>query len=520
MRLDIQFVDRVGIFQEILLVFARRSLNVVAVEVDALDIFIDAPTLTAQTLAELRTELLCVPGVRGIVNVDILPGARRRLYLNALLDAMVDPILAIDASGHVIVANPAAVAVAAMAESELTGMAVGTLFGDTALQAELVEQRFALPPRETMLRGMPFLVEARPLVDSTGEPAAGGLLMLHAPARIGERLHAIQHAREGSFDAMLGNSAPMRTLKARAQRAAVVDAALLIRGETGTGKELVALACHAASHRARAPFLALNCAALPENLAESELFGYAPGAFTGGQRGGKPGLLELADRGTVFLDEVGEMSPYLQAKLLRFLNDGSFRRVGGEREQRVDVRILSATHRDLEEMVAQGRFREDLFYRLNVLALAVPPLRERADDVPLLARRFIDWAAKQARRSPCRLSAAANERLLAHPWPGNVRQLQNVIFRAVAMSDKPLLDVEDLELADASVRRAGVSPNPGASPAPEAMSWDEARANFEKELLERLYRQHPSSRRLAQVLKISHTMVADKLRKYGIGHPR
>lgn len=514
MRLDIQFIDRVGIFQEILLVFARHRLNIVAVEVDALDIFVDAPALMAQDLPALRSELLRVPGVREISNVDILPGARRRLYLNALVAAMVDPILAVDASARVIVANAAASTVAAVADAELTGMTVGTLFGDAALQAELVEQRFALPPREVMLRGTPFLVEARPLMDSVGEPAAGGLLTLHAPARIGERLHAIQHAQDGSFDTMLGTSAPMRILKARAQRAAAVDAALLIRGETGTGKELVALACHASSPRARAPFLALNCAALPENLAESELFGYAPGTFTGGQRGGKPGLLELANRGTIFLDEVGEMSPYLQAKLLRFLNDGSFRRVGGEREQRVDVRIVSATHRDLEQMVAQGRFREDLFYRLNVLALAVPPLRERADDVPLLARLFIDRAAKQARRSPCRLTAAANELLLAHPWPGNVRQLQNVIFRAVVMSDKPLLDAEDLDLAESSVRRAG------ASPAPEVTSWEEARASFEKELLERLYRQHPSSRKLAQVLKISHTMVADKLRKYGIGYAR
>ena len=206
----------------------------------------------------------------------------------------------------------------------------------------------------------------------------------------------MQHSEDGGFDAILGDSAAMGALKARAARVAAVDAPLLLLGETGTGKELLAHACHRASARADKPFLALNCAALPESLAESELFGYAAGAFSGARRDGKPGLLELADRGTVFLDEIGEMSLYLQAKLLRFLNDGSFRRVGSERESRVNVRVISATHRDLAAMIGQGEFREDLFYRLNVLNLHMPPLRERGDDVRLLARHFVERASAQA----------------------------------------------------------------------------------------------------------------------------
>ena len=275
--------------------------------------------------------------------------------------------------------------------------------------------------------------------------------MLHAPARIGERLHALQHFDEGGFEKILGKSQPMRALKARAARVAAMEAPLLILGETGTGKELVAHACHRASARNGKPFLALNCAALPENLAESELFGYASGAFSGAQRGGKPGLLELADQGSVFLDEIGEMSPYLQAKLLRFLQDGSFRRVGGERELKVDVRIISATHRDLERMVAEGAFREDLFYRVNVLNLRVPPLRERGDDIRLLAHHFIGRACAQIGRPPCRLTASASAALLANAWPGNVRQLENVLFRAVTLSDRAFLDAGDLEIAGARV---------------------------------------------------------------------
>ena len=288
---------------------------------------------------------------------------------------------------------------------------------------------------------------------------------------------------------------------------AALDAPLLIQGETGTGKELVARACHAISARHSAPFLALNCAALPENLAESELFGYAPGAFTGAQRGGKPGLMELANQGTVFLDEIGEMSPYLQAKLLRFLNDGSFRRVGGDREVKVNVRILSATHRDLEKMVSEGTFREDLFYRLNVLNVAVPPLRERGQDILLLARYFMQQACAQIQRPVCRLAPGTYPALLGNHWPGNVRQLQNVIFRAAAICESSLVDIGDLDIAGTSVARQSDG---------EVDSLEQAVEDFERSLLESLYSRYPSTRQLASRLQTSHTAIAHRLRKYGI----
>lgn len=516
MRLCIRFVDRIGIFQEMLLVFAERRLNVAVVEVDSPNLYIDVPALTETMLPAVREALARIGGVQDIVDVDMLPGMRRRLYLDALLAAMADPVLAVDAGGAIVVANAAAAAVAEISESALRGITLGELLGDRSLQAELIRSRFHAPLREVMLRGKPFLLDTRPLAEVAGGQSAGGVITLHAPSRIGERLHAVQHVAGTGFATILGESAPIRALKARAARVALVDAPLLVCGETGTGKELVAQACHMASARSQAPFLALNCAALPESLAESELFGYAPGAFTGGQRGGKPGLLELANHGTVFLDEVGEMSPYLQAKLLRFLNDGSFRRVGGDREQKVDVRIISATHRDLERMVAQHAFREDLFYRLNVLTLFIPPLRERADDILLLARLFIARAAAQVRRPPCRLTAAAETALLSNPWPGNIRQLQNVIFRAVTMSDKPVLDAFDLDLARSSIS-GQETPSDRAVLVDEVHSWDEAVARFEKELLQRLYPLYPSSRKLAAYLKTSHTRIADKLRKFGIG---
>jgi TyrR family helix-turn-helix protein len=512
MRIDVQFADRVGIAHEILAVLARRELNVIAVEVDTADVFIDVPDLSASMLPSLRADLLHVAGVRDVTVVDVLPGARRRLHLDALMAVMADPVLALDAQGKVVIVNAAAAAVAELPESAMTGRSLEELFGDPGLQAELVDGGFRAPSREVRLHGQPFWLEVTPVsepMDASFGHTVGGVVTLHAPRRLGGKLHALQHGA-GSFDAIIGDSEPIRALKARAARVAAVDAPLLIVGETGTGKELVAQACHAASQRSNAPFLALNCAALPESLAESELFGYVSGAFTGAQRGGKPGLIEMAEGGTVFLDEIGEMSPYLQAKLLRFLSDGKFRRIGSDRESKANVRIISATHRNLRKMVAEGTFREDLFYRLNVLQLDVPALRERPDDILPLARHFIERACAQAQKPICRLSAQACAALMANSWPGNVRQLQNVVFRAITMTDRRVLEPSNLDLAEGSMSLGD------ASVAQEGEDWDTSMEAFEKALLMRLYPQYPSSRKLAARLRTSHSTIANKLRKYGI----
>ncbi|KQT64648.1 MULTISPECIES: sigma-54-dependent transcriptional regulator [unclassified Pseudomonas] len=498
MRIHVSFIDRVGITQEVLAILGGRNLNLDAVEMIPPNVYIDAPTLSPQVLEELKDALFRVLGVEAVTVVDILPGQRRHLQLDALLAAMTDPVLALDSAGKVLLANPALIA---LYGREPAGESVSALFNDPGLLDTLLENGFRLPLREITVNGQTLLLDATPITD------AGALLTLYQPNRIGEQLSALHHDHAEGFDALLGESPAIRTLKARAQRVAALDAPLLIQGETGTGKELVARACHAISARHSAPFLALNCAALPENLAESELFGYAPGAFTGAARGGKPGLMELANQGTVFLDEIGEMSPYLQAKLLRFLNDGSFRRVGGDREVKVNVRILSATHRDLEKMVSEGLFREDLFYRLNVLNVEVPPLRERGQDILLLARYFMQQACAQIQRPVCRLAPGTYTALLGNRWPGNVRQLQNVIFRAAAICESSLVDIGDLDIAGTSVARQTDT---------EVESLEQAVESFERALLEKLYVSYPSTRQLASRLQTSHTAIAHRLRKYGI----
>jgi Nif-specific regulatory protein len=242
---------------------------------------------------------------------------------------------------------------------------------------------------------------------------------------------------------IVGESAAIATLLRLIARVAPQDTSVLILGESGTGKELVARALHSGSPRAARPFVAINCAALTDTLLESELFGYEKGAFTGAA-GQKKGKLETAEGGTVFLDEIGELAPLLQAKLLRVLQQREFERVGGTRTLKLDVRVIAATNRDLAAEVRRGVFREDLYHRLNVVALKVPPLRERPGDILPLARYFLARAAARCRRRVTGIAPEAERGLAAYSWPGNVRELENAIERAVVLGDSELILSEDL----------------------------------------------------------------------------
>lgn len=245
------------------------------------------------------------------------------------------------------------------------------------------------------------------------------------------------------IDSILGESDAARAIRDFGRRAAAVDATVLVTGETGTGKGLLARAIHAESARARAAFVSINCASVPDTLFESEFFGHARGAFTGAQQAHR-GLLEQADRGTLFMDEIGELAPALQAKLLTALEDGEFRRLGGERAVRVDVRVITATGVDLDRAVSAGRFRRDLLHRLLVLAFHLPPLRERGDDVLLFAHHFLERFARRYTRPVRGFDNSAVSRIAAHPWPGNIRQLAHAIEAAVLACDGTRILARDL----------------------------------------------------------------------------
>jgi DNA-binding NtrC family response regulator len=258
------------------------------------------------------------------------------------------------------------------------------------------------------------------------------------------------------LETLIGLSPAMESLKALVRQIASTNVTVLIQGESGTGKEIIADAIHSLSDRRDKPWLKISCAAIPETLLESELFGYERGAFTGAVAA-KPGRFELADGGTLLLDEIAEMSPQLQAKLLRVLQDGQFQRLGGTRNVQADVRLLAATHADLPRRIAQGQFRHDLYYRINTVQVSVPPLRERPEDIPLLAVHFLAQASAEMQRKVRAITSDAMEQLVRHPWPGNVRELEHAVQRAVALAANDT--ISDFAFAPA----AGSAANPAAA---------------------------------------------------------
>ncbi len=329
------------------------------------------------------------------------------------------------------------------------------------------------------------------------------------------------------FRSIIGASPRMRRIFRLVTKVARTDSTVLLTGESRTGKELIARALHLQSRRAHGPFVPVNLGALPESLVESELFGTARGAFTGATID-RPGLIEAADGGTLFLDEIGDMPLASQAKLLRTLESNEVRRLGETSSRLVDVRVIAATHRDLQRMAAEGRFREDLYYRLNVVQIDLPPLRERREDIGLLASYFLDRIARREGRN-LRFSPAAAAMLERHDFPGNVRELENAIEHAVAVSEGDIVRPDDLPAAIRAPRllpQARPDAGPGGPPAPALEPAATAArdgwsiAEVEKEHIQRVLERHRgNATTAARQLGISRTTLWRKLRLYGLRRP-
>jgi DNA-binding NtrC family response regulator len=344
--------------------------------------------------------------------------------------------------------------------------------------------------------------------------------LLHAVSRCAERYRLIQeNARlrrqtSQSYDVeqIIGESPRMVELRNLIRTVAQSNATVLILGESGSGKEIIAGAIHSLSSRREAPYIRINCAAIPENLLESELFGHEKGSFTGALKQ-KLGRVEEADGGTIFLDEIGDMTRPLQAKLLRFLEDGTFSRVGGNEELHVDVRLIAATNRDIIEAIRQNQFREDLFHRLNVVQLRPPPLRERGKDVLLLADHFLRQFAAAMNKPVRRVSTAAQQKLLNHHWPGNVRELRNVIERAVILETAE--DIQPVSLPEFHLEtRLRKTELPSA---PRGHSIDEVMSNYEREfILNALEQNRYNLNRTADQLKISRHSLRYRMQRLNI----
>jgi two-component system nitrogen regulation response regulator NtrX len=328
-----------------------------------------------------------------------------------------------------------------------------------------------------------------------------------------ERENARLRAELSERSELIGTSDAICRLRENIALAAPTNGRVLIQGENGSGKEVVARAIHAQSARAQGPFVDVNCAAIPEELIESELFGHEKGAFTGAV-GRRRGRFELAHGGTLFLDEVGDMTLKTQAKVLRALEEQAFERVGGKDTVRVDVRVIAASNRDLDAMIREGRFRDDLYYRLAVIPLEVPPLRERKEDIPLLVEHFLALAAADNGRRPKALSGEALAYFIAYDWPGNVRELRNMLERLVIMSRRDVVHVDDLPAPLRPKDEVGAADS-------RERSLKEAREGFERAYILAELRTHDwNMTRTAERLGIERSHLYRKIKAYGITPPR
>jgi TyrR family helix-turn-helix protein len=542
MRVEIKSKDRLGISQEILSIFAHKQWDIFAVEVVSHFIYVQFQKSNIY-LPDVLQSLSHIDDVLYCKAVDLLPTQRREAHLQTLLNKIPDPIIDIDQFGCIIAINSATRDLLYNTKSKDLGRANtdienidGGCIKENTIEGVNIERYIDCSFASLLTKQNSFsilfcdkayLADITPIVADNN--TFGIVLTLRTMHSVGKQISLLQNTEQNqennAIDNIIGENSVMQILKAQTLRFAELDLPVLISGETGTGKELIARALHNESKRADAPFLVINCATLPENLLESELFGYASGAFTGAQKGGKPGLFELAEGGTVFLDEIAEMSIYLQAKLLRFLQDYSYRRLGGIKELTANVRIISASHQNLNEKIEQQKFREDLFYRLNVLNLSLPALRERKDDIDLLASYFIKNSALQVEQALPHLSSDGLYALKSYHWPGNIRQLQNTLFRVVALNTTGDINKDDIEAAlvqfipatnKLALRNSVVNnaENDRLNDYNQYPNWVSAQEKFEHDLLEALYPLFPSTRKLAERLGVSHNKIATKLRKY------
>lgn len=452
--------------------------------------------------------------------------------LQLVLESVQDGICVVDQAGCITYVNPAYVDLVNQPRQALLGQNVRQLSPGGARSRVLDTGRpvagsiAAKPDGKTLVANVsPIVVDgeltgAVSVVKSVNEVHKLNEKLSHVSAKAEYLEQELRRSQKPgpAFHRFIGQSGKVREALAIAAKAAGSSATVLIAGESGTGKELVAEGIHYASHRAAGPFIRINCAAIPESLLESELFGHEKGAFTGAVRQ-KPGKFSLADKGTVFLDEIGELSKSMQAKLLRVLQHKEFTRVGGEAVLKVDVRIIAATNRDLAGLVAAGEFREDLYYRLHVIPILLPPLRERVEDIPLLVDYFLHKISTEQGKAIEGIAAQALNGLIAYRWPGNVRELENVLERMVTLADGPLLGSADLPLyLRGKEQAAPVLPAlsalplaPAATPA-EILPW----AEYEKQIITLALTKYKSFNAAGKALGLTHKTVAAKAQKYGI----
>lgn len=531
MRVVIECVERVGIAQDLLGLLSVQGINLEGIELERYAdkglVYLRTQMIGEQTRKALIKQIKQIPGVTSVQEVDHLPQERKNLELQALLEALPNPVLSLDIQGKITFANSQACklllpiyrqslpkkkqaqlySLENVALSDIIVNLNRTKWYESFLQHGQTVHADTLQPISNPIQfnDQVWRIDLLPIEqwESEQNRALGYVVNLQSQQAMQLDLRQFMANQNSEFDQIIAKSPKMKAVIEQAKKFAILNAPLLIQGETGTGKDLFAKACHQFGFRRNQKFIAVNCAGLPAEEAESEMFGHR------GNGQESIGFFEYANGGTVLLDGIAELSLEMQAKLLRFLNDGSFRRVGEDKEIQVDVRVICTSQKPLASLVASGKLREDLFHRLNVLSLTLPPLRERQGDLPLLMEYFVHQISKQLGIPKPYYDDRVIQAIYAYHWPGNLRELYNAIYRACSLAQETI-QVADLNLPDAVPTEFNVE-------VLEDGSLEELVNRFEASLLRKFYAEYPSTRKLAQRLGVSHTAIANKLRQYGIG---
>jgi TyrR family helix-turn-helix protein/PAS domain S-box-containing protein len=519
LKIELMFKDRVGIVAEATAIIAEKGLNIISMEVqkaeDRAFVYLEMEKTSAGgSDQELFACLGRLHNCLELKKIHTLPHEKREQAYKVVLDSVSDGILSIDENGILTTINRVACRILNCEEQAVVGHSMSKLeLPDTCLNDAFNQRHFSSEKRNIITdKGrFQYFATCKPIKDTTGR-IMGAIEIIKDLKEIEALANAVSQPTQITFSDIIGTSAGIKEVILLAAKIARTESIVSIRGESGTGKELFARAIHAESRR-KGPFIAINCAALPESLLESELFGYEGGAFTGARRQGKAGLFEIAAEGSVFLDEIAEMPIKVQAKMLRLIQEKQVRRIGGGAEIPIHVRIITATNRNLERLVEEKQFREDLYYRINVLPIHIPPLRRRPEDIALLTDHFLYQLSAHFQKKPQQLTSDALEKLNRHDWPGNVRELRNLIERAAILSSSEVIDKESILFSfEVGKGFAGLTATTDLG----IQSLRNLVDRYEKDVLAEALRQSLSIRQTAAKLKISHTTLMNKIRKHNL----
>jgi transcriptional regulator of aroF, aroG, tyrA and aromatic amino acid transport len=520
LKLELVFKDRVGIVADISVLIAEYGINILSMEVDKradkTHVFLEAQegkiAISKQHLTAILSDISDLFQLRFI---DILPQKERENRFRVVLDNISDGVISIDRDGRITTINKVARQALGCEKQDVVGQNVKNIKLPDHNILECLEGRNFNNIKKSIIKGwerFQYIATGRPIIDVDGN-VIGAVEIAKDMQEIKEMVRSISEPEVVGFGDIIGAHPAILAAIAFSQRIATSDSIVSIRGDSGTGKELFARAIHTDSGR-KGPFVPLNCAALPEHLLESELFGYVGGAFTGGRRRGRRGLFEHAAEGTVFLDEIGEMPLGSQAKILRVIQDKRVRRIGSSKEIPVNTRIITATHRNLEKLVEDKLFRRDLYYRINVLPIHIPPLAQRVEDIPLLADYFLFQLASKLNKPDHTISRKAMDKLRGHNWPGNVRELRNVIERAAILSESSTIEIASI-LFSHELGRGGAGASKGmACEDNDQCNLKAVMAEYEKGIVAAMLEKCRSKRQAARRLGISHTALINKLKKH------